>query len=57
MLQERCALACDFEVDDALAKLKADGLATEEAGVYTAVPIKQVLAKLDNEWDNYYNYN
>jgi hypothetical protein len=56
-LAERCGLSVDFEVSDALAKLRRYGLAHESAaGRWQAVPIAEALAVLDRAWDKQFDY-
>jgi hypothetical protein len=51
-LQERCGLAVDFEVSDALAKLQRLGLAQlSPHGRWRAVEIEAALERLDQAWD------
>jgi hypothetical protein len=45
----------DFEIGDALNKLFALELVNEKAGVFTAIPIKEALQKLDQRWDAYFS--
>ena len=49
----------DFEVGDALDKLKRLGLVHEEGadGMLRAAPIDQALELLDRAWDNLFTYN
>lgn len=48
----------DFEVDDALHKLSRLGMAiADEQGRWTHVPIDQALSKLDQSWDNYFQFH
>lgn len=44
----------DFEIDDALEKLIALDLVKEENGKFTAIPIKESLRILDEQWDAYF---
>jgi hypothetical protein len=51
-LRERCSIDIDFEVADALAKLRRLGLAEETAGHrWHGVSIEEALARLDETWD------
>jgi hypothetical protein len=51
-------VAIDFEVGDALEKLKRLGLVQGGAdGLLRAVPIDQALELLDRAWDNLFTYN
>ncbi len=46
----------DFEVDDALQKLKKLGLVTVRSSRYKAVSLDQARKVLDQTWDNYFNF-
>ena len=50
-------LAIDFEVDDALNKLKKLGLATEQNSYWSALPIAEALICVDKLWDGIFNFN
>ncbi len=57
-LHARCAVAVDFEVGDALAKLHRLGLAQVSAtGRWRAVSIGEALASLDRAWDEQFAYH
>ena len=57
-LQDRCGLAVDFEVSDALAKLRRLGLSElSPTGRWRAVPIEAALATLDRAWDEQFAYH
>lgn len=47
----------DFEVDDGLAKLVRLGLAEENDGGYSVLPLPQAKKHLDHLWDNFFDYN
>lgn len=47
----------DFEVDDALAKLKRLGLVKEQDGVLCCKPLQEVSAHLDAVWDQCFVYS
>jgi hypothetical protein len=47
----------DFEVDDALSKLKKIGLASEENGFWKVLPLDDALKCVDNLWDSIFNFN
>jgi len=48
----------DFEIDDALNKLKKlDLMSQDKDGQLTVVSIDKALEKLDYIWDNYFEYN
>ena len=56
-LSERCGLAVDFEVSDALAKLQRLGLAQASPhGRWRAENIDMALEKLDAAWDEQFDY-
>ncbi len=44
----------DFEITDALSKLRELGLVRESENKLTALPIDQSIVKLDQRWDNYF---
>lgn len=44
----------DFEIDDALNKLKTLNLVTQSNGQYKAVSVQQGIKCLDQRWDDYY---
>ena len=50
-------LEIDFEVDDALKKLKKLKIATEQNGSWSVLPIDEALICIDNLWDNLFNFN
>jgi hypothetical protein len=57
-LARETKVAIDFEVGDALDKLKRLGLVqTDCGGLLRAVPIDQALELLDRAWDNLFSYN
>ncbi len=57
-IRNTCGCDVDFEVGDALDKLKRLGIVTTSSqGVLTAVPIAAALAKLDGAWDNAFRYS
>ncbi|WP_264532376.1 TMEM143 family protein [Flavobacterium sp. N502540] len=47
----------DFDVQDALLKLKTMALATESNGKWSVVPLNQALRTIDALWDNVFDYN
>jgi hypothetical protein len=49
--------AIDFEVDDALSKLKRIGLASEQDALWTVLPINDALMCIDNLWDGIFNFS
>jgi Protein of unknown function (DUF3754) len=57
-LRVRCGIEADFEVGDALAKLRRYGLASDlPAGRWRAVTIEQALETLDRAWDEQFAYH
>ena len=52
-LERRLGMEVDFEVGDALEKLRKAGLATEAGGRYRAVPIGPAQDRLDHLWERY----
>jgi len=56
-LQDTFSVDIDFEVDDALAKLERLGLLKHDGERLTVRPPEEALARLDYEWDNYFQYN
>lgn len=47
----------DFDVQDALAKLQHIGLAQEQNGQWTVLPIEKALQRVDEIWDGIFEYN
>ena len=43
----------DYEIDDAMNKLKRIGLVTEVEGRFRAVPMGEAQDRLDKLWDHY----
>ncbi len=55
---QRLGLQIDFEVDDALNKLKRLGLAQMGPnGKWNVLPLKAALERIDYLWDNIFEYN
>ena len=52
--ETRWGCSIDFEVSDALRKLRALGLVEESGGKLKAVSIEQGIAILDRRWDDYF---
>jgi hypothetical protein len=51
-LKERCGVSVNFDVEDALKRLRADGLVTVDAnGKFNAVAPQDARAHLDRLWD------
>lgn len=47
----------DFNVKDALSKLKNIGLGIETNGKWQVIPLDDALIKIDELWDNVFDYN
>ncbi|WP_379826421.1 TMEM143 family protein [Flavobacterium notoginsengisoli] len=47
----------DFDVNDALLKLKSIGLGIETDGKWNVIPLNEALVKIDELWDNVFKYN
>jgi hypothetical protein len=47
-------IAADFEIDDALARLKRLDLLGENNGQLSALPLPGALARLDKEWNDFF---
>jgi len=47
----------DFDVEDALFKLKNIGLGIETNGKWEVIPIHQALVRIDELWDGIFEYN
>lgn len=47
----------DFDVNDALLKLKSIGLGLEDNGKWSVIPLDEALVKIDELWDNVFQYN
>ena len=57
-LREILGTDVDFEVDDALAKLKRLGLVDVlPDGSLRAVPLEEALCRLDSAWDSFFQYS
>lgn len=55
-LQSTFSVTVDFEVRDALGKLRNLGLLIEEEGKLRVLPPKEALARLDEIWDGLYDF-
>jgi hypothetical protein len=56
-LREKAGVNIDFEVDDALAKLKRLGLTIETpTGRYIAIQLDEALIRLDQAWDSFFEF-
>jgi hypothetical protein len=47
----------DFDVEDALFKLKNLGLGIEKNGKWEVLPVEKALERMDEIWDGIFNYN
>lgn len=47
----------DFDVNDALLKLKSIGLGIETNGKWEVIPLNKALVTIDELWDNVFDYN
>ncbi|WP_406845294.1 TMEM143 family protein [Flavobacterium soyae] len=47
----------DFDVNDALLKLKNTGLGIETNGKWKVIPLNEALVTIDELWDNVFEYN
>lgn len=47
----------DFDVEDALYKLKNIGLGIEKNGKWEVIPLKKALTRIDEIWDGAFKYN
>jgi hypothetical protein len=47
----------DFDVNDALLKLKSIGLGIETNGKWNVIPLHEALITIDELWDNIFQYN
>jgi hypothetical protein len=56
-LKDKFSIDIDFEVDDALGKLDRLGLLRRDGERLTVPPPEDALARLDYQWDNYFQYN
>ena len=53
-MADKYGCAIDFEIDDALEKLRTLGLVWESEGKLLAVSIDKGIQKLDQRWDDYF---
>jgi hypothetical protein len=47
----------DFDVKDALLKLKNIGLGVETKGKWEVIPLDKALIRIDEVWDGVFEYN
>jgi hypothetical protein len=50
-------LTLDFDVEDALKKLKKIGLGTETNCKWKVLPLEKALVRMDEIWDGIFDYN
>jgi hypothetical protein len=55
--KEKFQIILDFDVEDALRKLKNIGLGTEINGKWTVLPLEKALIRVDEIWDGVFDYN
>ena len=55
--KDKFQITIDFDVEDALRKLKNIGLGTEINGKWTVLPLEKALARVDEIWDGIFDYN
>lgn len=55
--KDKFQLSIDFDVEDALRKLKKIGLGTETNGKWNVLPLEKALIRVDEIWDGIFNYN
>lgn len=55
--KDKFQLILDFDVEDALKKLKKTGLGTETNGYWTVLPLDKALIRVDEIWDGIFDYN
>jgi hypothetical protein len=53
LLAHAFGVATDFEIDDALARLKRLDLVSEAGGRFAAPPLAEARARLDKEWEGF----
>lgn len=56
-LERQTGLKFDFEIDDAMEKLLRLGMVEPVSDRYRAVPIEEAQRRLDEAWDNFFQYN
>ena len=55
--QTEFQIQLDFDVEDALNKLKKIGLGSEINGKWTVLPLDKALVRVDELWDGIFDYN
>ena len=54
---DKFRLNIDFDVEDALMKLKKTGLGIEAGGKWKVLPLDKALIRVDEIWDSIFDYN
>jgi hypothetical protein len=54
LLARAFGVSADFEIDDALARLKRLDLLAETDGQLSVPPLADALARLDKEWQEFF---
>jgi hypothetical protein len=55
LLKRRFAVAADFAIDAALARLKELDLVSESGSLLSALPLPDALSRLDKEWQGFFD--
>lgn len=55
--KDKFQLILDFDIEDALKKLKKTGLGTEINGRWSVLPLDKALITVDEIWDGIFDYN
>ena len=56
-LKDEFGKEVDFESDDALQKVERLRVVHKRDGVYSAIPLKDALQVLDEQWDKFFDFN
>jgi hypothetical protein len=57
-IRDRYGIDMDYEVSDGIAKLRRQGLLYEDkSGRLKVVPLREACTRLDEEWDNFFQFN
>jgi hypothetical protein len=54
LLTDAFGVSADFEIDEALARLKRLDLLTETDGHFSVPPLDDALARLEQEWNKFF---
>jgi hypothetical protein len=54
LLAHAFGILADFEIDEALARLKRLDLLTETDGRFSVLPLPDALARLEKEWKEFF---